>query len=103
AAELGDGPVRHVRRERLAVPVGTVLDLGEALALDGLGDDDRRLVPGYVAGRLEGVVDHAKVVPVDLDGAGAEGHGPLGVGGGVPAEVGGAALAEPVDVEDGDE
>jgi hypothetical protein len=86
AAQLRDRPVGHVRRERLAVPVGAVLDLGEALALDRLGDDDRRLLSARVAGRLdERVVDHAEVVPVDFYGPGAEGHGPLGVGGRVPA------------------
>jgi hypothetical protein len=42
-------------------------------------------------------------VAVDLQGAGAEGLGPAGIGVQVPAQLGGAALTEPVDVDDRDQ
>ena len=85
------------------MPVLPVLHLGEAAALAGPGHDDRRLLAAEVAGLGEGLVDRGDVVPVDDDGPGPERGHPAAVGLGVPAELGGAALAEPVDVEDRDQ
>ena len=98
-AELLDRALGHVRRQRLAVPAVLVLDLGEALALDRLGDDHRRLA-GRGEGLSVGAVDRRHVVAVDHDREAAERlHAPaVHVQG--PAVLGLAALAEPVDVED---
>jgi hypothetical protein len=85
------------------VPAFLVLDLGEALALDRLGEDHRRLVArGRGFGGGEGRVDVGQVVAIDSDYPGAERRGAGRVGLDVPAEVGRAALAEPVDVHHDD-
>ena len=103
AAELGDGPVGHVGRERLAVPAVLVLDLGEALALDRLGQDHRRPAARGVPGERHRLVDGGEVVPVDRQHPRAERLHPPRVLRQVPADVGLAALAEPVDVGDRDQ
>ena len=104
AAELGDRPVGHVRREGPAVPAFLILDLGEPAALDRLGQDHRGLPAGDVAlGRGQGAVDLGQVVTVDDHDAGTERRGAGGVGIEVPAELGRAALPEPVDVDDNDQ
>src|SRR5208283_2203526 len=103
AAEFDDGPLGHLRRQRLAVPVLAVLDLGEAVALEGPGQDDGRLLSAEVPGLAQGPVDRGDVVPVDDDGPGPERGHAAAVGLGVPAVLSGAALAEPVDVDDGDQ
>ena len=103
AAEFGDRPFCHVGREGLAVPAGAVLDLGEPLALDGPGEDHGGLVPLDVVGRLgKRVVDRRQVVPVDDDDVRAERLRAPRVRVKLPAEVGGPALAKPVDVGDDD-
>ena len=85
------------------MPAFPVLDLGEAAALEGPGQDDRRLLPAEVSGLGQGPVDRGDVVPVDDEGPGPERGHAAAVGLGVPAVLGGAALAEPVDVDDGDQ
>ena len=85
------------------MPVGAVLDLGEAAALDGLGQDHRGPAVGGASGRGEGIVDGSHVVPVDLEHPGAECLRSAGVRAQVPAELGRAALAQAVDVDDRDE
>ena len=97
-AQLDDGPLSHVRGQRPAVPALAVLDLVEPAALAGAGQDHGGPVGfGRVAERF---VDLAEVVPVDGDGVAAERLDPLGVRVQVPAELGGAALTEAVDVDD---
>jgi hypothetical protein len=103
AAKLDDGSFGHFRRERPAVPAFSVLDLGEAAALAGAGQDDGRLVPAQVAGLGHGPVDRRDVVAVDGEHPGPERGRPPVVGVQVPGKLGGTALAEPVDVDDGDE
>ena len=103
AAELDDGAFGHLRRERLAVPAFLVFHLGEAAALERPGQDDRRLLPAEVSGLGQGPVDRGDVVPVDDERPGAERGHAATVGLGVPFVLGGAALAEPVDVDDGDQ
>ncbi len=85
------------------MPVLPVLDLGEAAALQGAGQDDGRLLAGQVAGLGHGLVDRGDVVAVDDEHPGAERGRAAAVGVQVPGELGGAALPEPVDVHDGDE
>ena len=102
-AELDDRPLGHLRWERLAVPALPVLDLGEAAALDGPGEDDSRLVAGDVARLRHGPVDLSHVVAVDGEDAGAERRGAAAVGLQIPGQLGRAPLPEPVDVHHGDE
>ena len=89
---------RHRLGQRPAVPALAVLDLVEAAALAGAGDDHRGLV--RLGGPGERAVDLAQVVAVDGHGVAAERLGPLDVRLGVPAQFGRAALAEAVDVDD---
>ena len=97
--ELLDRPLGHVGRQRLAVPTVLVLDLGEPLALDRLGDDDGGLV--RVRERFaECPVDSGKIVPVDHDGVAAKRLDPAAIGVQVPAELRLAPLPEAVDVPD---
>jgi len=103
AAELDDGPFGHVGRERPAVPALPVLDLGEASALAGTGQDDGRPFAAEVACPGDGLVDRGDVVTVDGVHPGPERLRPAAVGIGVPGKLRGAALAEAVDVDDGDE
>jgi hypothetical protein len=103
APELRDRAVGHIRGEGLAVPIELVLDLGEAAALDGPGEDHRRLLPRAVPRICEGLVDGVRIVAVDDEHPGAEGHGTTCVGIQVPAQLGRTALTEAVDVDDGDE
>jgi hypothetical protein len=97
AAELVDRRGRI--GERLAVEAVAVLDGLDAAALVGAGNDGDGT--GLVARRLAiGAVDLRDVVAVDLDRDPAERPGAGGIRGGVPAEHGLAALAEPVHVDD---
>lgn len=98
SAEFGDGRVGV--RERLAVQSLAVLDIGDALALEGAGEDDGGL-PGGGAGLPVGTVHGVHIVSVDLDGVPAEGLEAAGVGVQVVAVPGRAALAQPVHVHDG--
>jgi hypothetical protein len=102
-AKLDDRALGHLRRERLAVPALPVLDLGETAALDGAGQDDRRLLAAAVARAFHGPVDLGQVMAVDGQDAGAERGQPPAVGVQIPGQVGRAALAEPVDIHHGDE
>src|SRR5436190_19620877 len=70
AAQLLDRLVWVV--ERLPVPPLLVLDLLDALALDGARDDRRRL-PVRLDRLRVGTVDLIEVVPVDLDRLPSEG------------------------------
>src|SRR3984893_14443519 len=97
AAELVNGPFDHLGREGVAGPALPVLHLGGAAALDGASQDDRRPLAAEVAGLGQGLVDRRGIVAVDLEHAGTERLDAAAVGLQVPAEVGGAALAEPVD------
>jgi hypothetical protein len=85
------------------VPAVLVLDLGEPPALDGLGQDHRGLAVrcGHRGGHRG--VDGGQVVPVDGQHPGTERLHAALVRLDVPAEVGLAALAEPVDVGDRDQ
>ena len=84
------------------MPALLVLDLGEAAALDGPGQDHGRLVRRCRCGLGQGVVDRRR-------GRGRRSRSARQpnastrrrVGVEVPAELGRAALAEPVDVDDG--
>ena len=98
-AELLDGPLRHVRRQRLAMPAVLVLDLGESLALDRFGDDHGRFV-GVREGLPECAVDRGEIVPVDHDRVAAERFDAAAIGVQVPAVLGLAPLPKPVDVPD---
>ena len=84
------------------MPAILVLDLAEAFALDGPGDHDGRLAGG-LAGLAQRLVDLLHVVAVDDDGSAAKGLDPITVDIGFPFVFGWAALAKPVDVEDGGE
>jgi hypothetical protein len=84
----------------LAVSALLVLDGADAPALVRPGDDGRGLIFA-VASLGIGGFNRGDVVAVNLDRAPAERPGPAGVGGGVPAVPGLAALAEPVDIQDG--
>ena len=97
AAELLDRGVGVL--DRLAVLAGEVLDRLDALALLGLGDDDRRLALGLARLGVGGV-DRVVVVAVDRDRVPAERLGAADVGLEVPADHRLAGLAEPVDVDD---
>ena len=97
-AQLDDGPLGHFRGQRLAVPVLAVLDLGEPAALTGPGEDHRGLARAAHGG--ERLVDLAQVMPVDGDGTTAERLDPFGVCVQIPAQLGRAALAEAVHVDD---
>ena len=85
------------------MPVLPVLHFGGAAALEGAGQDDGRPFAAEVARLGHGLVDRRDVVAVDLEHPGAERLGPAAVGLQVPAEVGGPALAEPVDIDEGDQ
>ena len=92
-AELLDRPFGHVRRQRLAVPAVLVLDLGEAFALDRLGDDHGRL--SRVRERTaEGPVDGGDVMAVDDDRDASESLCPAPVGVGAPAVLGRALVSD---------
>ena len=90
-------------RQGLAVPAFAVLDLRKTPALAGAGHDDGRLVAAQVARLGQRLVDGGQVVAVDDEDPGAERGRAGGVGVQVPAQLGGAALAEPVDVDDRDQ
>src|SRR5437879_9334563 len=102
AAQLLDGPFRHVRREGLAVPVLLVLDFTEALPLDRARDHDRRL-GGRFPCLLQGLVDLFQVVAIDDDRPAAEGLNPVTIDIGLPFVFGWSPLAEAIDVENGGE
>jgi hypothetical protein len=77
AAQLGDGPLSHLRGQRPAVPALTVLDLGEPAALAGAGQDHGGLA--RLAHGGERLVDFVEVVPFDGNGTTAEPLNPLGI------------------------
>ncbi len=97
-AQLDDGPLGHFRGQRPAVPALAVLHLGEPLSLEGAGQDHRGLA--RVAHGRERLVDLAEVVPVDGDGTAAERLNPFGICLQIPAQLGRAALAEAVHIDD---
>src|ERR1700731_2243066 len=99
AAQLCDGLLCEIGRQRLAVPAVLVLDLLESLALDGARDDDARPVAARPCG-LERLVDLDQVVPVDDDRPASERLDAVAVDVEIPFVFGWSALAEPVDVED---
>ena len=84
------------------MPAVFVLDLAEALALDGARDHDRGLAGG-LARLLQCLIDLLQIVAIDHDGAASERLDPVPVMVGLPFVFGRAALAEPVDIEDGGE
>ena len=68
SSQLDDGALGHLRREGPAVPALAVLDLVEAAALAGAGQDHGGL---FAAGRVgQGLFDLIEVMAVDLDGPG---------------------------------
>src|SRR5438874_3377306 len=81
------------------MPAGLVLEERDALAFHRARDD--RGGPARVARLREGVVDLSKIVAIDDERIPAERLDARGVRIGVPLELGGPALAEPVHVEDG--
>ncbi len=102
-AELDDRPLGHLRGKRLAVPALPVLDLGEAAALDGPGQDHSRLVTRDVARVCHGPVDLSHVVAVDGQDTGAERRRAAAVGFQIPGQLSRTALPEPVDIHHGDQ
>src|SRR5581483_2950953 len=97
-AELGEGLLGLLGGERLPVPALLVLEERDALPLDRAGDDRRG--PARVAGARERVVDLGEIVSVDDERFPSERLDARGVRVGVPLELGGAALAEAVHVDD---
>src|SRR5262249_19975171 len=83
----------------LAVRAFAVLDCRDASAFLCAGNN-RRGLPGRGPRRGIGPVDVGYVVAVDLDRIPSEGAHARGVGAGVPAMPGRAALSEPVDIDD---
>lgn len=81
SAKLCDRASCHVVRELLSVPVGTVFDLGEAFAFDGLGQDHGWLTCRRIASCSHGFVDGFDVVAIDHDDARSECFGSATVGG----------------------
>src|SRR6185295_13949210 len=65
AEDLADGRDGLLGLGRLAVPLGVVLHEGHALALDGVGHDQRRRAAARL-GLVERLVDLGHVVAVDL-------------------------------------
>src|SRR5438093_2685095 len=98
-AQLRDGTLRHIWGQRLAMPAILVLDLSEALSLDGACDHHRRL-SGSLPRLLQGLIDLLQVVAIDHDGAASERLDPVAIMVGLPFVFGWAPLAEPVDIED---
>src|SRR5947208_16627729 len=66
AEDLADRAYRLGGLRRLAVPLGVVLHERDALALDGVGHDERRRPPGRLR-LIERLVDLVRVVAVDLE------------------------------------
>ena len=99
--QFGDGPPRLFLRERFAVPAFFVLQEGDAGPLEGLGEDDQGL--GTQADRGEHLEHFFDVVPIDFLGAPSEGLEALLVSVEVVAKGCGLALAETVDVHNGDQ
>ena len=97
-AQLDDGPLGHLRRQRPAVPALAVLHLRKPLSLEGAGHDHGGLA--RAAHRRQCLVDLAEVVPVDGDGTAAERLNPFGICLQIPAQLGRPALAEAVHVDD---
>ena len=97
-AQLDDGPLGHLRRQRPAVPALAVLHLGEPAALTGPGQDHGGLA--RAAHRGERLVDLAEVMPVDRNGTTAERLNPFGIRLQIPAQLGRAALAQAVHIDD---
>ena len=80
------------------MPAILVLDLGEALALDGASQDHGRAI-GRGSRALQRHVDLLDVVAVDHHGLYAERLGPAPVGIEVPTELSFPALAEAIDID----
>ncbi len=99
--ELLEGPGQLVGLEGLAVPAVAVLDEAHALALEGLGQDGGGLA--LLAGPLERRQNLVDLVAVDGDGVPTESGELAPESGQVVAVHGPIGLAEPVDVDDGDE
>src|SRR5208337_2356627 len=76
---------------------------GEAAALARAGQDHGRLFATSVARLRDGLVDRGDVVTIDGEYPSPERLRPAAVSIQVPGKLGGAALAEAVDVDDGDE
>ena len=99
--QFGDGAGGFFLREGFAVPAFFVLEEGDASALKGLGEDNQGL--GAQADGSEDLEDFLGIVPIDFLGAPAEGLEAFFVGVEVVAQGGRLALAETVDIHDGDE
>ena len=99
AAQFLDGPLGHVRRQRLPVPAILVLDLAEALAFDGAGQDHGRLAAG-LAGVAQGAIDLGQVMAVDQHRVAAERLDARRVDVHMPAVLGFAPLTQAVHVHD---
>jgi hypothetical protein len=80
------------------MPAFAVLDLGEPAALAGPGEDHGGLARAIHGGQR--LVDLAEIMPVDGYGTTAERLNPFGISVQVPAQLGRAALAEAVHVDD---
>jgi hypothetical protein len=74
------------------MPIRAVLDLGEAAALDGLGQDHRRLPFCGELGLSHDVLDRGKVAALDGEHPRAESRGAATVGVKIPAQLCRAAL-----------
>src|SRR5579883_229884 len=102
AFELGDDFIGEVFGKGFTVPAVLVLDVIEAFAFDGAGEDYGGAAGG-LAGGFVGGEELGDVVAVDDEGLPAEGFPALAVDLHVVLEHGGLALAEAVDVDGGAE
>ena len=99
--QLPDRLLRLLLRHGFAVPALGVGGERDPVALHRTGDDQGG--SGAVGGLAVGGVDRGHVVPVDLDRPPSEGPGSGGVLVAVPLQHRGAALAQPVHVQDPDQ
>src|SRR5919109_2991246 len=99
ATELSNSALRHIGWQRLPVPVLLVLDLAEAFAFDGTGDDHGGLTSS-LPGLFQCLVDLLQVMAVDDDSAATEGLHPIAIHVGLPLILRWTTLAEAVDIED---
>src|SRR5665647_2149584 len=101
-AQGGDGTFGHLRWQCLAVPAVLVFQFGHTLGFDGASQHDARAIT-VGTGLGQRLVDGGGVVAVDDQRAGAEGLHPGDVALQVPLQLGGSALSQAVDVNNGGE
>lgn len=97
-----DGLLEDISGEGLSVPVVLVLDIGEVLSFEGLGDDAGWLV-GLLSSLLEGTDNGLDVVTIDDVGLPSERVESLLVNLNIVSKTGLLGLSESVDIDDADE